>query len=58
MSNKKKFFFNKEDKAIKELLENEKMNFIIGGLEEYKRKVIYYERATTYTESTDTYRRF
>lgn len=51
MSNKKKFFFNKEDKAIKELLESEKMNFIIGGLEDYKRKV-YYERAVQYTEST------
>lgn len=48
MSKNKNFFFNKEDKAVKEFLKNEKMNLIFGGLAEE------YERVTTYTESTST----
>lgn len=51
MKSKKKFFFNKEDMPVKELLKKEEMNLIIGGLEDYKRK-IFYERAVIYTEST------
>ena len=46
MENKKKFFFNKEYKAIKELLNHEKMNLIVGGLEYSS-----YSK-TTYAEST------
>ena len=46
MENKNKFFFKKEDKAIKELLNHEKMNLIVGGLEYSS-----YSK-TTYAEST------
>lgn len=45
MENKKKFFFKKEDNVIKELLDNEKMQNIVGGLEADYSK-------TTYAEST------
>jgi hypothetical protein len=45
MKNQKKFFFKKEDNAIKELLDNKKMHNIVGGLESDYSK-------TTYAEST------
>lgn len=51
MKSEKKFFFTKEDMPVKELLKREEMNLIVGGVEDYKRKV-YYERAVVYTEST------
>ena len=45
MEKRKKFFFKKEDNAIKELLDIKKMHNIVGGLEsDYKK--------TTYAEST------
>ena len=45
MKKLKKFFFNKEDNAIKQLLDNKKMQNIVGGLEADYSK-------TTYAEST------
>lgn len=45
MSKQKKFFFKKEENVIKELLSNEKMQYIFGGLEQEYTK-------TTYAEST------
>ena len=45
MKNQKKFFFKKEDNAIKELLDSKTMHNIVGGLEADYSK-------TTYAEST------
>ena len=51
MKNQKKFFFNKEDNAIKELLDNKKMQNIVGGLEVDYSKAVYGDThgGTTYT---------
>ena len=59
MENQKKFFFNKKDKAVKEILDNKKMNLIVGGLEEISEADDSYGRQI-YAESTDVrkYRKF
>ena len=51
MKNQKKFFFNKEDNVIIELLENDKMHNIVGGLEADYSKIVYGDThgGTTYT---------
>ena len=43
MKNQKKFFFNKEDNAIKELLDSKTMHNIVGGLEADYSKTRYAE---------------
>lgn len=40
MKNQKKFFFNKEDNAIKELLDSKTMHNIVGGLKQIIQRLL------------------